>query len=243
MRTRALKRLIAALTLLLAAWVLAGADARAQGLNVAPTTVDLLPGQITSTLTVSNRGTDLTEMQVRAFAWTQNANGDQLTPTESLVVSPPIFQVPGAASQLVRLVLRKPPGPREETYRLLINQLPTPGVAGMQFTLAFSVPIFAEPDAQGGPDMDFHVAVAGGTAQLVAANHGIRRDRIVAPSLTFRGAKLTLKGNTNFYVLAGSEQRWDLTGKFPALGPGSTVRLQATALSGHVDRAVPVSPE
>src|ERR1035441_1912769 len=88
---------------------------RAQALSVLPVNIFLAPGQSVSTLTITNHGTTKTAVQIRAFAWDQQGDSDQLEATESVLVIPPIAPIDPGASQVVRLILRKPPQGREAT--------------------------------------------------------------------------------------------------------------------------------
>ncbi|HEY9348214.1 MAG TPA: hypothetical protein VIQ53_23005, partial [Inquilinus sp.] len=69
------------LPLIAAAWAvlcLGGAAARAGGLEVAPLGVDFAPGQMAQTITVANRATAPTTIQVRTFDWSQPGGADRL---------------------------------------------------------------------------------------------------------------------------------------------------------------------
>ncbi len=179
-------------------------------------------------------------MQVRSFVWTQHCGGDVLSPTDLLEVSPPIFEMPAGGSQLVRLVLRAAPQGAEAAYRMLFDQLPTASGTGVTIALRFSVPLFAEPAAGAAPDMDAHIERQGGGAVLVVRNRGSRHDRLLSPALSGPGGRLNLAGNTNFYVLAGSEQCWPLSGRTAALRPGTQVQLTGNTLSGRLNTVAAV---
>ena len=119
----------------------------AQGITVAPVNVQMGPGQKATVLTVVNQGDRETSFQIRAFGWQQNQAGDdQLAPTDELLASPPLATVAPGATQIVRLVLRRPPQTREATYRIFFDQLTPPGEAGrVHVALRLSIPVFAEP--------------------------------------------------------------------------------------------------
>src|SRR5689334_2849737 len=80
--------------------LLAAPRAHAQSLEVAPVRIELAAGQTTTTVTVTNRGTKATGIQARAFAWSQSANDDQLSPTKDVLLSPPIAEVAPGETQL-----------------------------------------------------------------------------------------------------------------------------------------------
>ncbi len=214
--------------------------AAAQGLQVAPVNLELTAGQSVTTVLVSNNTDHTTGMQVRSFDWRQQGGQDILTPTQVVEVSPPIFEVPAGGSQLVRVVLRSPPLKTEAAYRLLFDQLPAADSPGVTIALRFSIPLFAEPQAAMAADLDLHVERQGAGAVLVVRNSGLRHDRLFAPLLAIGGTRIGLEGNTNFYILAGSEQRWPLVGRVAALRPGAQVQLTATASAGRLSTAVAV---
>src|SRR5947207_12019099 len=70
-----------------------GRAVRAQALSVLPVNVFLQPGQKATTLTVTNHGNRETAIQVRAYAWNQPDGDDQLTASDTVVVSPPLASI------------------------------------------------------------------------------------------------------------------------------------------------------
>lgn len=99
-------------------------------IGVMPVTVQLAPGQMATTLTVSNQGDRETAFQVRAYAWTQTGGSDQLTPTTELLASPPLGTIPAGGKQIMRLMLRRPAQGHEASYRILLDQIPPPAEPG-----------------------------------------------------------------------------------------------------------------
>jgi len=84
--------------------------AMASGLQVAPVTLSLQPSQNADGLWLSNTGDNVIHAQVRVYHWAQDANGDQLTLSQGLVISPPILQLAVGEQQLVRVIrLGAPP--------------------------------------------------------------------------------------------------------------------------------------
>ena len=216
-----------------------GHEAWAAALEVAPVLTDLAPGQQSAVLTVTNTSPDPTAVQVRSFTWTQNATSDQLEPTESLLVSPTVFQLQPGAAQVVRLLLRRPPTKPEEAYRLLVDEIPPPGSNGnVRFALRLSLPVFAHAagtSAANQPDM----RVADGR-ELIVVNHGPRRIRLVDLELLQGGGeRVPLTSPENPYVLPGVERHWLLRGA--TLRPGMTARASWTGESGRANAPVPVT--
>src|ERR1035438_6906638 len=160
-------------------FLLTGLAAEAQSLSVLPVNIFLSPGEKATTLTVTNQGTSQTTIQIRAFAWNQQGDDDQLTTSDEVVVSPPLASIAPGASQVVRLILRKTPQGREAAYRVLIDQIPPPAEAGVvHIVLRMSLPIFALPMTRALPHVQFHTEVHAGKIYLVGINDGLRHEAI-----------------------------------------------------------------
>jgi fimbrial chaperone protein len=214
----------------------------AQGIEVAPINVQFAPGQLATTLTVTNRKAEKIAFQVRGFAWQQDGEGnDVLTPTDALLSSPPIATVQAGASQVVRLVLRKPPQGREETYRIVFDQLPPPAEAGVVHVLVrLSIPVFAEPSAQIVPGVHWRIANQGGRWWLVATNQGTRhltvsKLKLMAPD----GKTLEIEVNSPPHILAGATRRWPLQAD-AAISPNEVLRLTGSADVGAIDQRITI---
>lgn len=198
-----------------ASWVICSTGANAQSLQLYPVTLELVGQQRAASLVITNTDTRASIVQVRAFLWKQAADGDELTPTRQLVLSPPITEIPPGGTQVVRLLLREPPGASEGAYRILIDGLPpATGQSGVRMGLRFSVPVFVATRAGLEPDLSFRVEVlADGTAELVARNQGQKHARVTNPVLKVGEAKpLEVKAGLHPYVLASSERRWRVLG-------------------------------
>jgi fimbrial chaperone protein len=219
---------------------LAGGAASAQTLTVLPVSVQMAPGQMSTSLSLINQGDTEASVQIRAFAWSQTAGKDDLTPSNDVLTSPPIATIPAGTTHVVRLVLRKPPVGHEAAYRILLDQIPPPAAPGtVRIALRLSIPIFAEPATRAIPHMQYHVERDAGQAFLVALNDGARHESIRNIALTTNdGAALKTENKTTPYVLAGATKRWpiDVSGNLPAAG--GSLQLTALADSGAVAQPV-----
>lgn len=226
----------------LALWLLTG-TAQAGTLSVNPVKIRLPAGQQATTLTVRNDDNREASFQVRAYVWKQAGGSNRLTPTNQLVVSPPLGAIPPHASQTIRLVLRTPPQGQEASYRILLDQIPPPSAPGtVNIALRFSLPVFAEPASRITPNVRWLIERSAKSIYLVAINDGSRH-------VLFSDITLFTPYGTMFkpgaqdelpYVLAGAMRRWRLASnnRFPA--PGAKLRLTAKAESGNLDVLVPV---
>jgi fimbrial chaperone protein len=220
--------------------VLAAGGAHAQSLEVAPVRIEMPPGKTTTTIVVTNRGKQTTAIQVRAYAWSQSNNTDQLEPTKDVLVSPPIADVQAGQTQLIRVLLRKPAGAMEDTYRLLVDQIPPVGSdSGIRIALRLSLPIFVSPARKAASDLEWRlVSSDGAEAELIARNRGARHVRLANLSLAGPpGTQLQLPSIAAFYVLPGAERRWRVTGKMTGLRPGASLRLTGASDEGRIEAA------
>ena len=215
----------------------------AQSLTVLPVSLQLAPGQTAASLTVINSGSAETSIQVRALAWTQNGGEDQLTPADVILASPPLATIPAGGTQVVRLVLRRPPVGKEETYRILLDQIPPAGSAGtVRLALRLSIPVFAEPKTRTASHMTFSSENSGGGTTLVALNDGNRHETLRDIAMKSDTGLILKTGNgASPYVLAGSTRRWKVVTLADEATPAVPVRVTAHADLAVIDRPVTVA--
>lgn len=224
--------------------LLAGPPASAQALAVLPVNLFFSPGQRASSLTVTNKGTSETAIQIRAYAWSQKDGDDQLTDTDAVVLSPPLASIAPGASQVIRLILRQPPQGREATYRILIDQIPPPAEPGIvHMVLRLSIPVFAQPPTRAVPHVQFHLEIDAGKLILVGINDGLRHEVIHDIVLaTSDGRKLKEESGATPYILAGATRRWPIAAQGPLPLPAETLQLIAHSDAGAIQQQVGFVP-
>ena len=193
---------------------------------------------------MTNQGTSKTAVQIRAYAWNQNGDDDQLTASDQVVVSPPIASIEPGASQVVRLILRLPPlglDP-EATYRILVDQIPPPSEPGIvHVVLRLSIPIFALPPARVFPNVQFSLEVNSGQLYLEAMNSGLRHEAIRDIELSTQdGRKLKAAPGLSPYILAGVTRRWKIVTQGSLPLPGNSLNLTAQGIAGAIEQQVRV---
>jgi fimbrial chaperone protein len=232
------RRLVIRALAVLVPCLTAGA-AWAQSLTVMPVVIQLQPGQLATTVTLSSQGDSQASFQVRAFAWRQDGNEDRLEPTSDLVLSPPISVIPANATQIVRLVLRRPPQNRESVYRILVDQIPPPAAPGVvRIALRLSMPIFGEPTTRVAPHVTWRIERSGEDAFLVAVNDGTRHERFHDIVLTAGTSIFRVDSDKSPYILAGATRRWRVSGTEP-LPSFAELHLTAESDSGKINLLVP----
>ena len=211
----------------------------AGGLTIVPVTLEMEPGQMTAVLNIQNHNDREVDFQVRPFSWDQSAGVDQLTPTNALVASPPLFRIPAGSEQVVRLVLRRPAQGQEASYRLLLDQIPPPPTPGIvSFAVRLSIPVFVEPPSRTAARVGWSIHSAGGAYYLVAVNTGGRREAFRDMSLrSADGRSIAIETNVSPYVLPGATRRWRILSE--TFAPSrEALHLTARANSGRVDQPV-----
>jgi fimbrial chaperone protein len=218
--------------------------ARAQAFSVLPVNVFMGPGQRAATLSVTNQDKTQTAIQIRAFSWSQKDGADQLTPSDQVVVSPPIATIAPGATQVVRLILRKVPEGQEATYRILVDQIPPPAEPGVvHVVLRLSIPIFAQPTTAAAAHVQFHVERDAGQLFLVGSNNGLRHEAFRNIALrTSDGRELKEESGASPYILAGATRRWRMVGEVSTTLADQQLRLTAQGDTGAIEHPVPVIP-
>jgi len=211
MRTKFAKTAIAAL-------LLAGASlpAMAGSLQVEPVLIDVTTaGSAASTLTLHNAGTTQISAQVRVFRWSQANGEEKLEPTDDVAASPPVLTLGPNAKNIVRIIRQsKNPVVGEESYRLLIDQLPDLSQqknGGVNLMVRYSIPVFYGAASKKSPTLACSVAIKGSKVTLSAHNTGDRRLRISALSVRDAGGhRISLGTGLAGYALGQSTKSWTL---------------------------------
>ena len=216
----------------IAAMVAAGPGAAAI-LRIWPVLVDLAGTQRAGALTLANPDAHPTAVQLRAFRWTQDAQGDHLQPTRDLVVSPPAMRLDAGASHVIRVIrLSSAPAKAEESYRVLVDEIPEAAERtenGINFVLRQSIPVFYNATKAGKPDVTWRLARGDKGWILVARNIGTRRIQVSDLKLKdAKGAVLEHKPGLLGYVLSGAEMAWPLKTDTPASRAASLTAVTET---------------
>lgn len=191
--------------------------ATASGLQVAPVTLTLQASQNADGIWLSNAGENVLNAQVRVFRWSQSAYGDKLSPSQGLVISPPMLALAPGERQLIRVIRTGPPSTHtEDAYRLSIDELPPAKLQKnkLQFVLHYSVPVFIQPTAQAETQakLQWKLQQLDGKKFLEVSNQGNGHAQLSAATfINHNGAKKVITPGLLGYVLPGSTMRWILS--------------------------------
>jgi fimbrial chaperone protein len=187
--------------------------APAATLSVSPVSFDIEAPRTNSKLTLQNRGEERITVQIRVFRWEKKDGADHLIPTKDVVASPPVAKLKPDGKHTVRVVrVTHNPVVGEESYRLLVDQLPKPAKGPgtrVSFLLRQSIPVFFTTGEQANAQLKWSASIKRGELVLAATNVGTRRARVSqiqvrSPTGAFQSTDSWLSG----YVLAGSVNKW-----------------------------------
>ncbi|MBL8512519.1 MAG: molecular chaperone [Betaproteobacteria bacterium] len=175
--------------------------------SVTPVRIFMTPKDRAIAVTLSNEGDQPVALQAELNVWTQGADGtDVLTPTDDLVLSPPIIKLAPKAKQVVRLASLKPADASKQlTYRLIVREIPeaaTPGKSiQVPVALALSMPVFITP-APAARNVACGVERKGNDTLAVCKNSGTAYAQIREALLKREGTEARFEGGA--YVLPGA---------------------------------------
>jgi fimbrial chaperone protein len=231
----------AALALALVASGAVTGPAGAGTLQVSPINIEVGGGASTAVQNLENKGTTVINAQVRVFKWIHENGKERMVPTKDVVASPPALKIKPGAKATVRIVrLLKTPVVGEETYRLIIDDIPPPpDTAGgtVAFAVRHAIPVFFQA-AGIKSDLNWSASMNGQTLVLSARNTGDLHARISQVEVSKGGAPVARINGLAGYALGGDFIAWKL--KVKGVGAGSTLAIRAVTNDGNVDTTVAV---
>lgn len=229
-------------SVLLLLFLAATESALAGVFSVTPVRIYMTPRDRAVAVTITNEGESPVVLQADLNQWTQRPDGsDELTPTEDLILSPPIIRLGAKARQVVRLArLRPPDASRQLTYRMILREVPeaAPSKDNIQvaIALALSMPVFITP-----PLAKREVACKAtpgdpGNLNVACANIGTAYTQI-REILVREGERLVGRFEGGPYILPGAEKvlpvKLERAG--PAAAPLGALQLAVTFDDGKTE--------
>jgi fimbrial chaperone protein len=195
----------------------------AGSLQVAPVSIEMKAPAGASILMLHNSGKAVVKAQIRVFRWSQTGGQEKLEPATDMVASPPMAAVVPGKDSTIRLVrMAKTPVMAEETYRIIVDELPDPArqkTSGLDLAFRYSIPVFVMPQQAGKPDLSWSVETRNGATLITAVNAGDRRIRIAdLMAVTAKGKQVPIANGLAGYVLARSSMSWVAPGSVQASG-------------------------
>jgi fimbrial chaperone protein len=219
--------------------------ASAASLQVQPAMVDVVAPGAASTITLRNAGAAPINVQIRVFRWSQADGDEKLDPTEDVVASPPEVTLTPQGNYVARIVrvVKRPVG-GEETYRLLVDELPDAAQAKantIRLLVRHSIPVFFNTSDRTAPSVDWSVARRGEKVVLSARNNGDSHLRISALALRDQKGKTISFGNGLVgYALGRSTMRWTAPGGAHGFATAGSVAISGQGNDGPFRASAPI---
>jgi len=221
-------------------------SAHAASLGVSPTLIDVKAGAV-SGVRVRNGDTDTpVNVQARLLRWRQEGGDDVYTPAEGVAASPPLTRIAPGSEHLIRIVRTAAhPVAGEESYRLLVDELPVSGQAQagvINMLIRHSVPVFFSTQNAAPAQPQWRIARAqqegeGGTIsgwQVSVSNLGDKRLRLANLQLYDDNDTLVAQRDGLVgYVLGRSRMDFFIADKDTEVPVSAATALRLSAQSEH----------
>lgn len=154
-------------------------------------------------MTLINRGTSDTLLQLSVMNWAQDGTGDVLTPTREVLANPGVFLIKAGDQQVARFALRVAPDIKERSYRIVVQEVPRQRVEnGLATVLRLMVPVFVPAP---NPQVAVEWSARQGAQGLEIAVHNVGNTHVQVKSVRLSGGALApLSKTVNLYVLPGA---------------------------------------
>lgn len=220
--------------------------AGAAQLRVDPVLLEMNVPAAAGTLNLRNNEDVGITVQTRVLRWTQADGKETLEPTTDVVASPPAVNLAPGADYIVRVVrVSKQPVRGEESYRVIVDQLPRAGKQANQsvnLLIRQSIPIFFRATELNSPAVTWSVSPEAGKLIVVASNAGDERLRIASLRLKdASGATISFGNGLVGYVLGRSTMSWTAPSYPRGFGASGPVTITAETDKGPT-HAVAQSP-
>jgi fimbrial chaperone protein len=212
-------------------------------LRVEPVLLEMNAPAAAGTLALRNDEDSEVTVQTRVLRWSQNAGKEALEPTTEVVASPPAVTLAPGADYIVRVVrVSKQPVIREESYRIIVDQLPRmrrQQTRAVDLLIRQSIPVFFRERELKLPAVSWSISSDAGKLIVVASNSGDVRLRIASLRLKdSSGATISFGNGLVGYVLGQSSMSWVAPSNPRAFGSTGPVSITAETDKGPTHAVV-----
>lgn len=206
---------LAALGLVLAAFVAVAAPAAQASARIAPVQIDISP-EGRGTLRITNLRSREVLYQLTPYHWDIVDNRDVHEPTNDFIASPPSFSLRPDETREIRVGFRNARRSHaERAYRLVVEEVPIKadrhGGATVDLVMRYRIPVFVAPEGRPEPDLVWAARREGETFIVRVENRGNRRAVVGPLGVNAKGrdgAEPTHGISGRHYVLAGTAREW-----------------------------------
>ena len=212
----------------------------AGSLQIEPVLVHVTAPGAASIINLRNEGTTPINTQIRVFRWSLIDGQEKLEPTEDVVASPPLVTMTPKSQYITRIVrVSKRPVTGEESYRLLVDQLPDLAQqknGAVNLMVRYSIPVFFGAADKKGAAVAWSFAVRGDKLTLSARNNGDRRLRISVLSVRdVNGRSISFGNGLAGYALGQSTKTWTSSAGARGFAPNGAVSISAQSDNGPIE--------
>lgn len=228
--------------------LLAPSAARSGEWRVSPIRLELGRDAKSGVITVYNEAEEPLQVQMKAFEWTQDAEGkDQYAETGDLLFFPRIMAFGKKEDRILRVGIRVPPAKKEKTYRLFIEEIPGPRKSeGVNVAIAirFGVPVFVKPLKEELKGEIGKPGMAKGLLSIPVRNAGNAHfaiQSIVVTGENAKGEKVFSRDISGWYLLEGASRLY--TTEVPKDVCGELARITAEVKAEKFSLTGQLSPD
>jgi fimbrial chaperone protein len=212
---------------------------------VDPVRIDLDSSQTSSSLVLRNNDQEPAVIQVSLMAWSQINGEDVYTPTQDILITPPIVTIKPEADQIIRLALRRSLDHSQElTYRIFLQEVPPPprsGFRGLQVALRMSVPIFVKSNKTLLPKMQWKMVYISQeqVLRVELINNGNAHLHLYEFAIRNSGSDVNvMHQQTALYLLPGQHHEWLLKIDRSTLIGSSKITIKTKTENGEIEQEI-----
>ena len=144
--------------------------------SINPVRIFLDGAQKTNILKIRNQSDEKVSLQLKTYTWTHDSKGENTyTPTKDIIFFPRIVTIHKDEEKIIRIGTTMPQGDQEKTYRLFIEEIPSPDPVKsnvVKMVMKVGVPIFIAPVKTEEKGSIESVQLQAGTLHLKVKNRG-----------------------------------------------------------------------
>ena len=182
---------------------------------MAPIRVDLGRDARSGAVTVFNESDDRLQLQMKAFEWTQDAEGkDRYEETGDILFFPRIMIFDKKEERILRVGIKAPPGAKEKAYRLFLEEIPEPSKAqgaSVAVAIRFGLPVFVKPVKEDARGEIGNLSMSAGVVSARVENRGnvhFTVKTVLFSGKNARGEVIFTKEVPGWYLLAGASRAY-----------------------------------
>jgi fimbrial chaperone protein len=203
----------------LSAWVCFYQQAAAANFDIQPIRIVLDEKVKLEKLIIKNVSDVDFPLQIKAYEWSQNEKGEDVyKETNDIITFPKILSIKTGEEKFIRIGSNVPPGTREKTYRIYVEEMPSPEAekekqgANVTLFMKIGIPVFINPIK-----IDDHADIEGleminGTLKVKVKNNGNKHFMVTGINVRGEnndGKEPFTRDIGGWYLLSGSTKIYE----------------------------------